>query len=68
MEESQIAGLADIVALRFETDKRIEAIQNTLNLTPSTSKVYYVSSSEGNDSDEALEEENLVLGGDGESV
>ena len=56
MDEGQIAGQADIAALRFETNKRIEAIQNTLNLTPSTSKVYYVSSSTGSDSNNGTSE------------
>ena len=56
MDEGQIAGLADIAALRFETNKRIEAIQNTQNLTPATSKVYYVSSSTGSDSNNGTSE------------
>jgi len=50
LNESEIATAADIAAKRFETDKRIEAIKNTQNLTPTTSKVYYVSSSTGSDS------------------
>lgn len=59
MNESEIATAADIAAKRFETDKRIEAIKNTQNLTPSTGtykKVYYVSSSTGNDSNDGTSE------------
>ena len=36
--------------MRYETNKQIEAIKNTDNLTPTTSTVYYVSSSMGSDS------------------
>ena len=36
LAEGQLATAADIAALRYETDKRIEAIKNTDNLTPST--------------------------------
>ena len=50
MAEGQLATAASIAALRFATDKKIEAIKNTANLTPTTSTVYYVSSSEGSDS------------------
>ena len=59
MNESQIATAADIAALRYETNKRIEAIKNTDDLTPSTGlykKVYYVSSSEGSDSNNGTSE------------
>lgn len=55
MDESQIATAADIAALRYETDKKIEAIKDTQNLTPSTAKVYYVSNS-GSDSNNGTSE------------
>ena len=45
-----MATAADIAALRLTTDTRIEEIKNTPNLTPTSSTVIYVSSSEGNDS------------------
>ena len=44
-----IATAADIAALRAETDKKIEEIKNTPNMSVSGT-VYYVSSSTGNDS------------------
>ena len=46
----QIASAADIAALRLETNQKIAEIKNAPNLTPSTGTVYYVSSSEGSDS------------------
>ncbi|MBQ8818604.1 MAG: hypothetical protein IJZ83_08510 [Clostridia bacterium] len=76
MDEGQIAGQADIAALRFETNKRIEAIQNTQNLTPTTSKVYYVSNSGSDTNDgtsesapfETIAKVNSVLGASSEAV
>ena len=44
-----IATAADIAALRAETNTKIEGIKNTANITPTTSSVYYVSSSEGSE-------------------
>ena len=51
--DGRIATAADIAALRATTDERINAIKNTSSIPLSTTwnkKVYYVSSSEGSDS------------------